>query len=417
MKRFLLSLVACLSVLSIAEARQPLAEYHGRLNPGLLPNRNFHMTIRFDPLPDSVRVSLPDELEPEDTVLLKRLKWPPEVGKPLMVYLVDPHHGEPAIYLDLDQNGSISANERFPFPHFHPDPGPEDDLVIWLPFKFAGTIYDKFPVTFRPSSREGASREVSYSNSAYATGVVNLEGKNVLVQYGIDAESGSVNPKFEGLGVDVNGDGKIDLDENSPEIDYGNHGESIFHVGEHYVSTRSIDSSTGMIILSSRMPSDYKRIDLATGNQIPDFSFVDLDGKAHKLSDYRGSYVLLDFWATWCAPCVGEVPFLKDIYNKFHTRNFEIIGMDMENGWDSASTDEMLQFSKDARSFVSKYHIEWPQARTDAIAHLVNERFRINSYPMKLLLDPEGRILLRQSSRGHDDLVSLLSRLLPQHRN
>jgi thiol-disulfide isomerase/thioredoxin len=268
-------------------------------------------------------------------------------------------------------------------------------------------------VTLRPSAANGESRELSYSNSAFTTGVVQMDGQNVLVQYGIDAMTGRISPEFEGLGIDANGDGRIDFDENSPETDYGNHGEVIFRVGEHYVSTKSIDSSTGVIVLQSRLPSEYHRIELTKGTQIPDFSFIDFGGNTHRFSDYRGKYVLLDFWATWCPPCVAEIPFLKELYDRFRSRNFEIIGMDVETGWDTGSADELKKGVEKGRQFVSQKGINWPQARTDGIAELVNNRFRVNYYPMKLLLDPRGRILLRQGSKGHDDLVEMLSKLLP----
>jgi thiol-disulfide isomerase/thioredoxin len=408
-------LLLCLVLFaSLVLAKQPPDEFRGKLNPDLSPNRNFQMTIRFDPLPDSDRVALPGTLGPHDTILCKHLKWPPDIGKPFLVYLVDPPHGRPVLYADVDQNGSISPDERFPLSSFHADPETENDLVVWLPYRFAGTMFDRFPVTFRPASVQGTSREVSYSNVAFATGSVDIDGRQVLVQYGIDAATGSVSPKFEGLGIDGNEDGKIDFSENSPETDYGNRGEVIFHVGQRYVSTLSVDSATGVVVMRSHPASEYTRVELTAGTQLPDFSFTDLAGKLHKLSDYRGKYVLLDFWATWCSPCVKEVPFLKAIYGKFHRRNFEIVGMDMENGWDPATPDEMKKFADKAKAFITEHGIGWPQARTSSIAQLVNDRFRVNSYPMKLLLDPEGRILLRQGSGGHGELISLLSSLVDQ---
>ncbi len=67
---------------------------------------------------------------------------------------------------------------------------------------------------------------------------------------------------------------------------------------------------------------------------IPDFSFTDFKGTPRKLSDFRGKYVLLDFWGTWCGPCLKEMPRLKEVYDKFRARNFEVIGMDNEVRWD-----------------------------------------------------------------------------------
>ena len=64
----------------------------------------------------------------------------------------------------------------------------------------------------------------------------------------------------------------------------------------------------------------------------PDFELKSLDGKTAKLSDYRGKIVLLNFWATWCAPCRVEMPALMDLYDKYHAQGLEIIGVSMDDG-------------------------------------------------------------------------------------
>jgi peroxiredoxin len=63
----------------------------------------------------------------------------------------------------------------------------------------------------------------------------------------------------------------------------------------------------------------------------PDFSLTSLDGRSKKLSDYRGTVVLLNFWATWCAPCRVEMPTLADLYNKYHAQGLEIVGVSLDD--------------------------------------------------------------------------------------
>ncbi|HMJ26634.1 MAG TPA: protein-disulfide reductase DsbD domain-containing protein, partial [Pyrinomonadaceae bacterium] len=69
---------------------------------------------------------------------------------------------------------------------------------------------------------------------------------------------------------------------------------------------------------------------LAAGAMVPDFSFTDFTGKTRHFSEYRGRYVLLDFWASWCSPCLADIPHLKETHLKYRDRGFEILGMDSE---------------------------------------------------------------------------------------
>ncbi|MEQ1556783.1 MAG: TlpA disulfide reductase family protein, partial [Gallionella sp.] len=61
-----------------------------------------------------------------------------------------------------------------------------------------------------------------------------------------------------------------------------------------------------------------------------DFALTDLDGKTHRLSEYRGQYVLVNFWATWCSPCLSEIPELNALH-KTH-KNLVVIGVAMQSG-------------------------------------------------------------------------------------
>ena len=69
---------------------------------------------------------------------------------------------------------------------------------------------------------------------------------------------------------------------------------------------------------------------LAAGAVVPDFDFTDFTGKTRHFSEYRGRYLLLDFWASWCSPCLADIPALKEVYLKYRARGFEIVGMNSE---------------------------------------------------------------------------------------
>src|ERR1051325_2254739 len=101
----------------------------------------------------------------------------------------------------------------------------------------------------------------------------------------------------------------------------------------------------------------------ATGTNVADFDFVDFTGKSRRFSEFRGRVVLLDFWASWCSPCLADIPQLQSAYQKYHARGFDIIGMDSET---VGQKDVDAEFAKEAqikaREIVSTRGVSWTQA-------------------------------------------------------
>ena len=109
-----------------------------------------------------------------------------------------------------------------------------------------------------------------------------------------------------------------------------------------------------------------------------DFSFTDLEGKSSKLSDYKGKWVLVNFWATWCPPCRKEIPDLSD----FHLESDDavVIGVNYEPG----ITDEKL------KKFIALYLVSYPITKVnDDIIKVLGEP---RGLPTSILIDPQGNI-------------------------
>jgi TonB family protein len=141
--------------------------------------------------------------------------------------------------------------------------------------------------------------------------------------------------------------------------------------------------------VSSEPPSAHGTAAGATiGSTLEDFSVRDLGGRQIRLSDFRGKVVLVNFWATWCGPCMAELPNLLRAYQRYHTAGFEIIGISLDK-----DLDRLRQVVRDRR-------IEWPQhADGHAWDNELARRSGVHAIPATYLLDPSGRVV-RRNLRG-----------------
>jgi thiol-disulfide isomerase/thioredoxin len=127
------------------------------------------------------------------------------------------------------------------------------------------------------------------------------------------------------------------------------------------------------------------------GSMAPEFSQPDTLGKMVKLSDFRGKYVLLDFWASWCGPCRKESPYLKKDFEKYKDKGFAILSVSADR--DKAKWLEAIQ--KDGVGIWT--HVSDLKGNNNEAAIL----YCIPGYPSNFLIDPDGKIIA-QNLRGED---------------
>lgn len=123
---------------------------------------------------------------------------------------------------------------------------------------------------------------------------------------------------------------------------------------------------------------------LAVGSKFPDFDEKDLAGKPLSIARFKGKVVLVDFWATWCGPCIGELPNVLKTYETYHGKGFEIVGISLDS--DRAKLD----------SFIADRKMTWPQYYDGkGWQNKLAGVYGVNSIPATYLLDGEGKIIAK----------------------
>ena len=133
--------------------------------------------------------------------------------------------------------------------------------------------------------------------------------------------------------------------------------------------------------LETKMKADAR---VAIGSPFPTFAEKDVNGQPLDLAAYKGKVVLIDFWATWCGPCVEELPNVIAAYAKYHAKGFEIIGISLDK--DRAT---LLAFLKEK-------NITWQQYFDGkGWENKLSSSYGIESIPATFLLDGEGKIIAK----------------------
>jgi len=153
------------------------------------------------------------------------------------------------------------------------------------------------------------------------------------------------------------------------------------------------NSIEGEYIENTLKSRNLRKRDLA-----PDFNLHDITGKNIKLSNYKGKYILLTFWASWCGPCIKEIPALLKIKEKYPSDKLEIISINLD--------DDSTSFSK----AVQKYKMEWVHIFGDK---KLRDVYEVMGIPEVFLINKSGEIIYKRGQeKDYDSKLPILNNLL-----
>ena len=139
---------------------------------------------------------------------------------------------------------------------------------------------------------------------------------------------------------------------------------------------------------------------LQAGSPVPEFSFVSFDDPTVTITnvDFEGQVYLLDFWGTWCAPCIEEMPYLEDAYARYNESGFEILSIAFLD-----TREEIEQFRED------NYPMPWLHTRmTWEDYSSVTDLFEVTRFPKPILVDEDGIILAIDEELEGDKLLDVI---------
>ncbi|MCH5599196.1 peroxiredoxin family protein [Niabella ginsengisoli] len=132
----------------------------------------------------------------------------------------------------------------------------------------------------------------------------------------------------------------------------------------------------------------------AIGAMAPEFSQADTTGKQVSLASFKGKYVLVDFWASWCGPCRAENPNVVAAFNKYKNKNFTVLGVSLDDAEDDGKVSWLKAIAKDQLTWTQVSDLKgWQNS--------VAQQYGIQAIPQNLLLDPTGKIIAK-NVRGEE---------------
>ncbi len=279
------------------------------------------------------------------------------------------------LYADLNANGNLADDSPL---RFERREGKHTILVETSATEKVGENDQNYPVnmkieitrTTQPGKTEPKLALNLYSRTR-RKGILHADGNSI--RFTLTGAQGIYNSEHDLVSFDLNNDGEL-----GPSESYAVREKQV-NIGNHTFEFE-VDRYGRTLRLKRRLEYVPSRPSLQVGTQAPEFMFTDIDRRVHRLSDFLGKVVLLDFWGIWCGPCVVEAPRLAATFHRLHERGFEIIGFHL--GEDTASV----------RKFIAEKKMNWTHA-IEGENGTIHKLFRVEGWPTYYLIDKSGNIL------------------------
>lgn len=313
------------------------------------------------------------------------------------VFIIDqPDSLKPRLFVDSNADGDLTNDPpaKWQRKTFRKDSTSPEEISASGSFKVEVAMPDKRSLDvnlnayrFGTGMANRPQKVLLYYSDYVRAGDVTIAGKTYPALLCDDDCKGDFSAATSSLRIDLNGDKRYDWRGERFYV------KDAFNIGgaNYEISGLEANGERFRIVPSSRTAVESKPLPvLTTGKQAIEFNAATIDGgKVAMPLSYKGKVVLLDFWATWCPPCVTEVPYVLAAYQKHHSSGFEILGISLD------------QDKNKLGSFLKQKNIAWPQICDGkgwdaAIAKLYN----VQSIPATYLIDGDTGRILAVGARG-----------------
>jgi peroxiredoxin len=147
-------------------------------------------------------------------------------------------------------------------------------------------------------------------------------------------------------------------------------------------------AAVGYTLYANFTKDNIQKVEI--GKPAPDFALVDMNGERHKLSDYRGEGVFLNFWATWCKPCEREMPYIDNQYKHFKDKGVKVLTIDV-------GESELV-----VNNFIERHNLSFPVMIDKGE---VQTAYGINPLPITFLIDKDGKVVRSHTGELNETTV------------